>query len=186
MDGFADEEKIYIATSKQITFAKYSSIIRNKIETGTISSREFEEKQKQKQKFTKVLKRMHAAEHKVFNCFMQKIRTNKKNISHENLIDFLPSIDELSKTNSYSFFCSSTHNYFLIIYSLSFLLLSFILNNFLSLVLAFLASLSSTYFLQKVFFLEKPRKEELKLAISALERLLIEIQKRTKNNDINI
>ena len=65
MDGFADEEKIYFATSKQITFAKYSSIIRNKIETGTISSREFEEKQKQKQKFTKVLKRMHAAEHKV-------------------------------------------------------------------------------------------------------------------------
>ena len=125
-----------------------------------------------KQKFSASLKRYHAAEHKVYNCFMRKTAKCSADISKKDLQDLIPNIAEAKISSSFSLFCGSTQAYLLIISMSLLIVLNLFLNSILSICISLSLGILSIYFIQKNFFLEEPSEKELKLALRALSELL--------------
>ena len=167
MDAFVHEDTIYFSTKEKISFARYSSLIQEKIESGSAK-----ELPSGKQKFNLSLKRYHAAEHKVYNSFRHKIRFLKNNVSKKELYEFLPSLEEAKKANSFSLFCGTTQAYFILSGTALFIKLNLFLNNVLSLFISLALSMILIYGIQKIFFLAEPDDRELKIALAALSELL--------------
>lgn len=170
MDAYVEEDAVYFATRDKIAFAKYSPLIRNRIESGCIKASQ--QITPSKQKFTASLKRYHAAEHKVYNCFMRKTAKCSADISKKDLQDLIPNMAEAKASSSFSLFCGSTQAYLLIISMSLLIVLNLFLNSVLSICLSLGLGILSIYFIQKKFFLEEPSEKELKLALRALNELL--------------
>jgi hypothetical protein len=170
MDAYVEEDAVYFATRDKIAFAKYSPLIKNRIESGCIkASRQITAP---KQKITASLKRYHAAEHKVYNSFMRKTAKCSADISKKDLQALIPNMTEAKASSSFSLFCGSTQAYFLIISMSLLIVLNLFLNGVLSICLSLSLGILSIYFIQKKFFLEEPNEKELKLALWALNELL--------------
>jgi len=170
MDAYVEEEAVYFATRDKIAFAKYSPLIRNRIESGCIKASQ--QIIPPKQKITASLKRYHAAEHKVYNSFMQKTAKCSANISKKALQDLIPNMTEAKSSSSFSLFCGSTQAYLLIISMSLLIVLNLFLNSILSICVSLSLGILSIYFIQKKFFLEEPGEKELRLALRALNELL--------------
>lgn len=170
MDAYVEDESVYFFTKERAAFARYPSLLTNKIESALLKVSEWPTLRPQD--FTKSLKKYHAAEHKVYNCFMKKIRTLPKDTVYEDLLTKLPSIEEAKLTNSFSFFCATTQAYFLVISMLILFLANQFFNVAVSICLSFSFAYLSIYFIQKNISLEEPSERELQLAIKALETLL--------------
>jgi hypothetical protein len=170
MDAYVEEDTVYFATRDKIAFAKYSPLIKNRIESGCLQASQ--PLTSSKQRFTASLKRYHAAEHKVYNCFMQKTAKCSPHISKKELQNLIPKITEAKRSSSFSLFCGSTQAYLLIISMSLLIILNLFLNSILSIFLSLGLGILSIYFIQKNFFLEEPSEKELKLALRALSELL--------------
>ena len=55
-----------------------------------------------------ILRQYHAAEHKVYNCFMRKIRKLPNDAPLSKLAEQIPSLHEVRNSSSHSIFCGST------------------------------------------------------------------------------
>lgn len=167
MDAFVHEDTVYFSTKEKIAFARYSSLIQGKIESGSAK-----ELPQGKQKFNLSLKRYHAAEHKVYNSFKAKIHFLKDTVSREELYEYLPSLAEAKRANSFSIFCGSTQAYFILSTAALFTSLNLVLNNLISFIISLALALGLIYLIQKYFFLAEPSEKELKIALAALNELL--------------
>lgn len=172
MDAFSKEDRIYFATRNKIAYAKKSPFLEKEIISREIGSKEFQKSISEKQCFTEKLKRMHAAEHKLYKCFINKIKKLPFNTKVETLISYIPSIKEIKETNSFSFFCGTTQALFLISFSLLLLVFNKFTNPFISLFISFFMSYSLIYFIQKKYFLAEPDEFEIKIAKAALVKVL--------------
>ncbi|NQY79639.1 MAG: hypothetical protein HRT47_04940 [Candidatus Caenarcaniphilales bacterium] len=172
MDAFSKEDRIYFATKNKIAYAQKSPFLEKEIISRVIGSKEFYKSISEKQSFTEKLKRMHAAEHKLYRCFMNKIKKLPFDTRVETLLRYIPSIKEIKETNSFSFFCGTTQALFLISFSLSLLLLNNFTNTLISLFISFFTSYSLIYFIQKKYFLTEPDEFEIEIAKAALVKVL--------------
>ena len=175
MNGFAEEDRIYFASKNKVSYAGLSSLYRNKIISGIIDSDDFENIQSRRQTFSNKLKRMHSAEHKLFNLYFSRLKKNKgQDLNRQELLALLPSSFDLKNVDSFSLFCATTQAYFLILYSLLILFLQIFLNLFVVIPLALSLSVVGIYFIQKKYFLAEPEEIELEIAIEALKKLIKE------------
>lgn len=172
MDAFSREDRIYFATKNKIAYAKKSPFLEKEIISRVISSKEFQKSISKKQYFTEKLKRMHAAEHKLYKCFMKRIKNLPFETETEDLLNYIPSYEEIKNTNSFSFFCGTTQALFLISFNLLHLLINLFINPLISFSLSFIASYSFIYLIQKKYFLAEPNELEIEIAKAALKKVL--------------
>ena len=188
MNGYCEVGKIYYAIADKTAFAKYpegfsESCLRNitnhesLIETGfyqgeppfkTITG-----------KLSRIHRQYHSAEHKVFNCFSNKIKRLKKDASLEELSKKIPSLEEVKEYSDFSPFCGTT----IFLFSGCALLLSALPNLFkyhnhdlffmlIWLTASVLISRSITELIQRKFFLARAKDHQIVLAIKALKEVL--------------
>lgn len=185
MDGYSEIDAVYFSVANKTAYAKYipkliselSSQSANKIiETGT-----FEGLPQYKVINTKIptlLKQYHAAEHQVYNSFMQKIKDLNADTQLSKFQNYIPKLYEAKAASSFSIFCGTT-----VFVSSGFLLIAsalpfyFKLNNNLAFMLPWLALIITvtfiiSVFIQKKFYLAKANDEHLILAIEALKEVL--------------
>ena len=172
MDAFSEEDKIYFSTKNKIACASYSPFLNKEIVSRIVTKSEFKHSTSKKQSFTNKLKKMHTAEHQVYNCFKKKISKLGDNCSSSDLIKAIPSNEEVKNTESFSFFCGTTQSYFLISFGLLNLLLNFVFHSFIALVLSFIFSYGLIYIIQKKYYLSKAEDIEINLAKAALRKVL--------------
>jgi uncharacterized protein YqhQ len=186
MNGYSDIGAIYFSIGDKTSFARYKTTTTTKdtkniwqaqIETGTYPGTP--PYRIIKGKLSIEAKKYHAAEHLVYNCFMHQIKNLSAESSLEELAKYVPTINAIRKTNSYSFFCGTT---FLLSSSLIILVASmanyfkFSSSNYLIAAMIFIIAipiaLIASYMIQKKYFLHQPELKHLILARQALKEVL--------------
>jgi hypothetical protein len=129
--------------------------------------------------FPKILRQYHAAEHQVYNCFMDKIKRLPADSSLVELAAHIPSLEETRRAGSFSGFCASTFAFysgFLLIITALPNLFHYQNHSLVFMGLWFLVSICVSslicFFIQRWFFLSEPNDEQLLLAIEALKEVL--------------
>lgn len=184
MDGYSEPGAIYFSIGKKTAYAKidldeifYANEDLAPIKTGsylgtppyrTING-----------ELSRLAKEFHAAEHKVYNCFQEKIKNLKANSSLKIIRKFIPKLDEIEKAKPFSMFCGTT----IFLSSGLLLLVSALPNIFLFLnknLVFMIAWLSFSIFItlvittkiQQKYFLLKPKTYQIKVALEALKEAL--------------
>lgn len=181
MDGYSEIGSIYFAIGDKTSVARYikpePTSKREKIVTETYTGSppySFI-----RGRMPELLKQYHAAEHKVYNCFMDKIKHLPARATLSELAKCIPTLTEVQNSKSHSAFCGST-----ICVSSAILLLGAALPNLLklhntnllfmsmwlsiSVALAYLVSA----FVQDKYYLATPNDKQLELGLEALKEVL--------------
>lgn len=185
MIGYCQKDKIFFTIGSITAFASlpenldpntYSlNHLNKKIVTGSFCGLpDFKELD---QKLDEQHKQFHAAEHKVFNAFIKKIKKLPANTSRQKLAEYLPNLHEIRKSLDYSFFCGTT---IFISLPTALILCSFVnffdlheqkLFALLWLIASIIFTLALSFFIQKNFLL-KPKDYQLLIARKALKEAL--------------
>lgn len=174
MQGYSEIGTIYFLIGEYTSYARYYNGL---IESGTYKGEP--PFQAIKGSIPKELKQYHAAEHKVYNAFMQKIRDLDANTRIEELRKHIPSIEEVRKASSSSYLCGTT---IFLLSGLSLFLVAmpnlfdFANKNILQLILwmtgSVILSLAVSLWIQRKNFLSEPEDRHLVLGIEALKEAL--------------
>ncbi len=181
MDGYSEIDTIYFSVGDKTSYAKYvpkliDSLNDKNIETGTyIGSPPYKPVSKP---LPKLLKQYHAAEHQVYNCFLNKIKEIDSKAKLKEFQNYIPRVEEAKKTNPFSLLCGTT-----IFFSSGILLIAAAVPNILKLSsnlyfmigwFAFIITLTviTSYLIQKKFYLAQAEDRQLILAIEALKEVL--------------
>lgn len=173
MDGYSEIGAIYFSVDDRTSFAKFQD---GKIITDTYVGAPPYKSIEGSVPYS--LRQYHAAEHQVYNSFMEKIDRIANDASLEELAKFIPSMEEVEKTNPFSFFCGTT---IFLMCGLT-LLLSALPNlfrfhntEFLFMLTWMTSSLVISslicMWVQKKYFLAKPEKQQLRLGLEALKEV---------------
>lgn len=181
MDAYSEEGCVYFSVGTKTSYARYhpwrgEEKIMQKIQTGTY--RGSPPYKSLTRPMPILLKQYHAAEHKVYNGFMNKVKTLPEQSSLCELSEAVPSLAEAQSASSFSLFCGTT-----VFISSGILLLGaavpyfFKLNGnayFMFAWLAFivLVTMLASYYIQKKFYLAQAEDKHLLLAIEALKEVL--------------
>lgn len=171
MQAYCDENCIYFSISSSTGFAGYDGtrITRG----GYTGSPPFKPANIP---YSNKLKSKHSAEHKVYNAFLQNLKSLSANLDLAELEKYLPNIKQAKLADDFSLYCGST--YYLgsgLVLVLSALPNIFgIYNTSLAFMPAYLvACLVISYctikLTQKLFFLAPASKSDLRLALTALK-----------------
>lgn len=173
MDGYSEIGAIYFSVGDTTSVAKY---VDNRIVTKTFEGPP--PYQTIKGKIPLLLKQYHAAEHQVYNCFMKKIKRVKRDAKLSDLASYVPTMEEVEKTKPFSIFCGTTIflcSGVLLVFSALPNLLKFNNHNLLFMLLwmpgTMLLALLVGMWVQYKFFLAKPKRYQLRLAIEALKEV---------------
>jgi hypothetical protein len=173
MNGYSENRAIYFQIGTQTAFAIYPTneekILSGKYQgeppyrrfIGTISEEH---------------KKYHEAEHQIYNCFINKIKDLHPEAKLSEFAEYLPSIEEAQRTDSFSVFCGTSFYLSSAVLLIGSGLINFSNANwqtrfiFLFLLMALFILLS--YIIQKIFYLKKADSKHLKLAREALKEAL--------------
>lgn len=181
MDAYSEVDCVYFSIGDKTAYAKYvpkliSDLGEPELKTGTYEGKP--PYKSVKRPLPKLLKQYHAAEHKVYNSFMSKIKKLPENSSLDKLSQQVPSLEESQVASSFSIFCGTT-----VFISSAILLIAAAIPYFLKLnhnpyfMLAWLAfiitmTVLASYQIQNRFYLAKANDKQLLLAIEALKEVL--------------
>lgn len=190
MNGYCEPGKIYFAIADKTSYAKYPDgfsesrlrLINNYedlIETGSYKGTP--PYKKIKGNLSYIYRQYHSAEHKVYNCFMHKIKGLRKDASLKELKKKIPHLEEVKKFSDFSPFCGTT----ILIFSGIALILASLPNIFhfhntniffmlIWLTASILISKALTKYFQEKFFLAQAKDHQIVLAINALKEALNE------------
>ena len=181
MDGYSEIGAIYFAIANKTSVARYlkatSSNKQELLVTETyLGSPPYSFI---RGRMPKLLKQYHAAEHQVYNCFMDKIRHLPARATLSEISMMVPTLAEVQNTKSHSALCGST-----VYVSSAILLLGAAIPNLLKLhntnlifmstwlaVIISIAYLASCW-IQKKYYLATPNDKQLKLGLEALKEVL--------------
>lgn len=191
MDGYSEIDTIYFSVADKTSYAKYVPKLIDtlndkyselkpcqefEIQTGTYQgSPPYKPVERP---LPKLLKQYHAAEHQVYNCFLNKAKKLNSKAELNEFQNYIPAIEEAKRTNSFSLLCGTT-----ILFSSGIILIAAAVPNILKLSsnLAFmvvwytciiLLTGITSYFIQKKFYLAQADDRQLILAIEALKEVL--------------
>lgn len=180
MQGYSEIGAIYFLIGEHTSYARYYNGL---IEAGTYKGEP--PYQAIKGSISKELRQYHAAEHKVYNAFMHKIKNLDVNLSINELSQYLPSLEEVRNAPLSSYLCGTT---IFLLSGLSLVLvalpnlLGFANQNIFYLILwmigSVILSLTVSLWVQRKKFLAEPEDRHLVLGIEALKEAL-------KNENVN-
>ena len=160
MDGYSEIDTIYFSVGDKTSYAKYvPKLIDELIETGTYQgSPPYRPVSKP---LPKLLRQYHAAEHQVYNCFLDKIKQIDSKAKLNEFQNYIPRVEEAKHTNPFSILCGTT-----VCFSSGILLIAAAIPNILKLSsntyfmivwFAFIITITviASYFIQKKFYLSK-------------------------------
>lgn len=182
MQAYCDDKTIYFQIQSSIGFAG--------MESGGIISGNYQGGlpfKYQKLPYSTQLKTNHSAEHKVYNAFINNLKNKKNNLGLSELIKHLPTLEQIKKTDDFSFFCGSTYylgsGLLLLIAALP-NIFHFHNQNLLFMPAWMVGSLMITYLVMKItqkqFFLAQAGEAEINLALTAIK----EAFKHARNNQL--
>lgn len=172
MDGYSEIGKIYFMVSDRTSFAEL-------LADGTIITGSYQGAPPYKAlkgKSSQALNEYHAAEHKVYNCFIKKIKHLPEDTNLEDFASYVPTLQEARKTPAFSFLCGTT-----VFLSSALLLFGAALPNIFKFHNTSLLFMSFWFFgvisfalvlskwVQHRFFLAEPDDQQIQLAIEALK-----------------
>lgn len=173
MDGYSEIGAIYFSVGESTSFAKFEN---GKIIADTYMGAPPYKSIKGKVPF--LLRQFHAAEHQVYNCFMNKAKKLKYEADFNQLALCIPSLDEVEHTSPVSLFCGTTvFLMFGIVLILSAIpnMLRFHNTDFwfmlIWLVGTIVFAITICMWIQRKFFLAKPTRHQLRLALEALKEV---------------
>ncbi len=183
MNGYSEIDAIYFSIGKKTSFAKYldaqddcGNPRRNLVKGTYIGDPPYK-------KITSSLssehRQYHAAEHIVYNNFMNKIKKLAPDTPLNVFQNFVPKFEELNKEKSFSFFCGTSF----FMGSTSLVLLSALPNlldykneepvfMILWLIFSLVISILFCKVIQKHYYLKTPQHKHINLAIEALKEVL--------------
>ena len=181
MDAYVEEHCVYFSIGNKTSYARYQALGEEEQKMQEIKTATYQGSPPYKvlaRPMPTLLKQYHAAEHKVYNSFMQKIKPLPQQAGLSELAQELPSLDEARSASSFSLFCGTT-----IFISSTILLLGAAVPYFFKLstnpyfMFAWLAcivivTLLASYYMQKNFYLAQADDKHLLLAIEALKEVL--------------
>lgn len=173
MDGYSEIGAIYFSVAKTTSYARF---VEGKITTGSYEGAP--PYQEINGKAPMLLRQYHSAEHQVYKSFMARAKKLPGDSSLKDLSNCIPSIDEAEATSPFSFFCGTTvflmcglilvlsaipnllhfHNtdlFFMLFWMIGTLVLSSLI----------------CMWIQERYFLAKPDKQHLRLALEALKEV---------------
>lgn len=189
MDAYSEIDTIYFSVGEKTSYAKYVPKLIDKL-NGKYSEPE-QEFQIQtatyqgsppykpvERPLPRLLKQYHAAEHQVYNCFLNKTKKLNSKTQLSEFKNYIPAIEEAKRTDPYSFLCGTT-----IFFSSGILLIAAAIPNILKLSsntyfmigwFAFIIAITvmTSYFIQRKFYLAQADDRQLILAIEALKEVL--------------
>jgi uncharacterized membrane protein SirB2 len=190
MDGYSEIDTIYFSVADKTSYAKYVPKLIDTLNGKYPEAKQYQEFQIKtgtyqgsppykpvEKPLPKLLKQYHAAEHQVYNCFLNKAKKLNSQASLREFQNFIPELEEAKRTTPFSFLCGTT-----ILISSGILLMAAIpnilkLNSNLGFMVAWFISIIIftsivSYFIQKKFYLAQANDRQLILAIEALKEVL--------------
>jgi hypothetical protein len=188
MDGYSEVDTIYFSVGNKTSYAKYVPKLIDTLNDKYSEAKEFQIKtgtyqgsppyKPVEKPLPKLLKQYHAAEHQVYNCFLNKTKKLSSKTKLNEFQNYIPAIEEAKRTNPFSILCGTT-----IFFSSGILLIAAAIPNILKLSsnayfmiawFAFIITITviASYFIQKKFYLAQAEDRQLILAIEALKEVL--------------
>lgn len=173
MNGYSEEGAIYFQIGSKTGFAIYINDSLEIVSGSYIGEPPYKPINKS---ISTEHKKYHEAEHQIYNCFMKKIKNLNSKVTLQELKNYIPSLYEAYKTDSFSIFCgtsflkisgillitSSLINFLNLDWTIKLYILFFLILNFFIL----------SYLTQKSFYLKKSNIKHLRLAREALKEAL--------------
>jgi hypothetical protein len=198
MDAYSEIDTIYFSVADKTSYAKYIPKLIDQLNTehSTLKGKGSEAELYQdfqiktgtyqglppyksvEKPLPKLLKQYHAAEHQVYNCFLNKTKKLSSKTKLNEFQNYIPAIEEAKRTDPFSILCGTT-----ILFSSGILLIAAAIPNILKLSsnlgfmvvwFAFIIIITglASYFIQKKFYLAQADGRQLILAIEALKEVL--------------